>query len=147
MNHFQRLFRDRADTISKGYEAIVCGHMHPFVKEGTIDLPLQRDHRYPPFMRVSTKSSEEDAREVVSQLQNEGYKKIMMKKAKQSKTNFRVMERLYLKHSNTTDDQSVNGRGLPVTRLELIPITGRTHQLRVHCAALGHPIVGDTGKE
>src|SRR5690606_13635160 len=27
--------------------------------------------------------------------------------------------------------------------LELEPLTGRTHQLRVHCAAMGHPIVGD----
>jgi tRNA pseudouridine32 synthase/23S rRNA pseudouridine746 synthase len=27
--------------------------------------------------------------------------------------------------------------------LELMPITGRTHQLRVHCAASGFPIVGD----
>lgn len=27
--------------------------------------------------------------------------------------------------------------------LELQPLTGRTHQLRVHCAAMGHPIVGD----
>mgnify|MGYP001434236544 CR=1 FL=1 len=29
------------------------------------------------------------------------------------------------------------------TRLELIPLTGRTHQLRVHCAHMGHPILGD----
>jgi tRNA pseudouridine32 synthase / 23S rRNA pseudouridine746 synthase len=29
------------------------------------------------------------------------------------------------------------------TRLELEPITGRSHQLRVHLQALGHPIVGD----
>ena len=29
------------------------------------------------------------------------------------------------------------------TRLELEPITGRSHQLRVHLKALGHPIVGD----
>jgi tRNA pseudouridine32 synthase/23S rRNA pseudouridine746 synthase len=30
------------------------------------------------------------------------------------------------------------------TRLALEPVTGRSHQLRVHCAAIGHPIVGDT---
>jgi tRNA pseudouridine32 synthase/23S rRNA pseudouridine746 synthase len=29
------------------------------------------------------------------------------------------------------------------TRLDLRPITGRSHQLRVHLQALGHPIVGD----
>ena len=34
-------------------------------------------------------------------------------------------------------------RGLPVTKLLLMPKTGRRHQLRVHCLALGHPIVGD----
>jgi 23S rRNA pseudouridine1911/1915/1917 synthase len=30
------------------------------------------------------------------------------------------------------------------TLLELAPKTGRTHQLRVHCAYIGHPIVGDS---
>jgi tRNA pseudouridine32 synthase/23S rRNA pseudouridine746 synthase len=30
------------------------------------------------------------------------------------------------------------------TRVQLEPITGRSHQLRVHLAAIGHPIVGDT---
>ncbi|MCK4704711.1 MAG: RluA family pseudouridine synthase [Gammaproteobacteria bacterium] len=30
------------------------------------------------------------------------------------------------------------------TRLLLKPITGRTHQLRIHCMAIGHIIVGDT---
>lgn len=29
------------------------------------------------------------------------------------------------------------------TRVELTPITGRSHQLRVHMLALGHPILGD----
>ena len=31
----------------------------------------------------------------------------------------------------------------PRTRLSLEPLTGRSHQLRVHCLALGHPILGD----
>ena len=29
------------------------------------------------------------------------------------------------------------------SRIELEPVTGRTHQLRVHMAAVGHPILGD----
>ena len=29
------------------------------------------------------------------------------------------------------------------TRLALRPVTGRTHQLRVHCAHMGYPILGD----
>jgi tRNA pseudouridine32 synthase / 23S rRNA pseudouridine746 synthase len=29
------------------------------------------------------------------------------------------------------------------SRLSLTPVTGRTHQLRVHCQQMGHPIVGD----
>ena len=27
--------------------------------------------------------------------------------------------------------------------LELRPLTGRTHQIRVHCAGMGHPVLGD----
>jgi tRNA pseudouridine32 synthase/23S rRNA pseudouridine746 synthase len=38
----------------------------------------------------------------------------------------------------------VMGRCDHFTFLALEPLTGRTHQLRVHCAAMGWPIVGDT---
>ena len=42
----------------------------------------------------------------------------------------------------------VRGRGVdpdgkPVAWLELTPLTGRTHQLRVHCATSGFAIAGD----
>lgn len=33
--------------------------------------------------------------------------------------------------------------GFPVSLLKLMPLTGRTHQLRVQCKKHGHPIVGD----
>ena len=45
---------------------------------------------------------------------------------KPSQSRFRVLERLPA-----------------YTLLELEPLTGRTNQLRVHCAHLGHPIVGE----
>ena len=37
----------------------------------------------------------------------------------------------------------VMGRGTGLTWLALYPLTGRTHQLRVHCAHAGWPILGD----
>jgi len=40
-------------------------------------------------------------------------------------------------------DWEVIFRGENSTRLALHPITGRSHQLRVHCWAIGHPILGD----
>ena len=37
----------------------------------------------------------------------------------------------------------VLARGKNSTRLKLTPITGRSHQLRVHLLSIGHPILGD----
>jgi len=38
---------------------------------------------------------------------------------------------------------SVLGRGKDVAWVEFRPKTGRTHQVRAHAAALGHPVAGD----
>ncbi len=46
--------------------------------------------------------------------------------ARQAKTSYKVLT-----------------RGTRFTMVELSPFTGRTHQLRVHLAYIGHPIVGD----
>jgi tRNA pseudouridine32 synthase/23S rRNA pseudouridine746 synthase len=52
--------------------------------------------------------------------------KVDREMGKPSQTRWRVME-----------------RGTQSTRLLLEPLTGRSHQLRVHLQAIGHPIVGD----
>ena len=42
-----------------------------------------------------------------------------------------------------TDYRVIERAGRRLAWLELVPRTGRTHQLRVHALAIGHPIVGD----
>jgi 23S rRNA pseudouridine1911/1915/1917 synthase len=50
----------------------------------------------------------------------------VMEDGKQAETKFKAIERL-----------------AGATLVELEPVTGRTNQLRIHCAHIGHPIVGD----
>ena len=136
MSILQNAFRER--QVDKVYEALLCGHLDSSMNKIKIDLPLQRDHAFPPFMRIATPKSEEDARNVVKDLNTNGFKKLIKKNAKPSVTLLEVIEREYIHISHT--DQVTK---IPVTRVKLEPLTGRTHQLRVHCAAIGHPIVGD----
>ena len=57
------------------------------------------------------------------------------------------------KHRTMVDDKhgvkaetrfKVVKRAAEWTLLEALPMTGRTHQIRVHAYALGHPLLGDT---
>lgn len=68
---------------------------------------------------------------LISDWPNRPKQKVDHENGKKSLTHYRV-----LSHNDSTDEQAS-------TFLELTPITGRSHQLRVHMLALGHPILGD----
>lgn len=53
---------------------------------------------------------------------------------KPARSRYRVVERFVQQQ----EDETL----LPLTRVQLTPETGRTHQLRIHCRQLGHPILG-----
>ncbi|RVR61239.1 RNA pseudouridine synthase, partial [Citrobacter freundii] len=53
---------------------------------------------------------------------------------KPARSRYQVVERFYHRQEK--------GALLPLTRVQLMPETGRTHQLRIHCQLLGHPILG-----
>ncbi|WP_282298230.1 RluA family pseudouridine synthase [Stenotrophomonas sp. PS02289] len=75
---------------------------------------------------------EEDAGEVnlplIVDWPNRPKQQVDHERGKPALTRWRVLAR-----------DAVSGR----TQVELEPITGRSHQLRLHMASLGHPIVGD----
>lgn len=55
---------------------------------------------------------------------------ICEQRGKPARSRYQLMETGYL------------AAGLPYSRCELYPETGRTHQLRIHCQHFGHPILG-----
>jgi tRNA pseudouridine32 synthase/23S rRNA pseudouridine746 synthase len=117
-------FRTRA--VERKYEALVCGHIEK--ESGIINLPLMRDYEFPPFMRVST---EEHQRALLDLDAEKLDLSKILDLPKESLTKYEVVAREELD-------------GQRVTRVALTSMSGRTHQLNVHLAAFGHPIVGDS---
>ncbi len=73
--------------------------------------------------------SGEIALPLIADWPNRPLQKVDVVTGKPSLTRYRVIGRDASRHT---------------TRVELEPVTGRSHQLRVHLQAIGHPIVGDT---
>jgi len=111
--HLGLLFKHR--KVGKTYWAVVEGG--PDAVEGTIDLALGRlDDTRGWWMKPDPKGLP-------------------------SVTTWKVMGRASAFPRPSPPRQA--GEGVGLTWLALEPITGRTHQLRVHCAAMGWPVLGD----
>ena len=71
------------------------------------------------------------------------------KEARAAQSRLTVLRRAYIRlrspSAHRDASAAVAGASVlyPVTLLRLSPLTGRRHQLRVHCAHSGHPILGD----
>ena len=132
----------RTRRVHKVYQALVEGHWDG-PSEVELDLALERDPWNPPFMRVAQPDS---TTAECSPLTDPIRFAKLQHDPKPSWTDLHVLGWEWTTTTTTTKD----GIDLdschvviPVTRVRLQPHTGRTHQLRVHTAALGYPIVGD----
>lgn len=108
-----RQIKERA--VVKGYLALVKGRLEP--REGLIDASVGRDPHRRQRMGV-------------------------VEGGKAARTQYRVLRYLLLPEKLALREKK--GQALSgCTLVEVSPETGRTHQIRVHFAAIGHPLVGD----
>ena len=120
-----RIWESRA--VAKEYLGIVHGHLR--AEGGLIDAPLGKDER----SRVAIKDC-------------------VRPDGAPAQTEFSV-ERRFWRPSRAADSDPARTAfaseragpeaGNPFTLLRVAPRTGRKHQIRIHLAHLGHPLVGD----
>ncbi|HPR24082.1 MAG TPA: RluA family pseudouridine synthase [Bacillota bacterium] len=103
------------NRVEKKYTAIVLGLMEN--DSGEIDLPIGR-----PSPESLTRCVKEDGRPSV--------------------TRYNVIERFHLPNSHMdSEDGIIRTKGY--TLVDILLVTGRTHQIRVHLSHMGHPVAGD----
>jgi tRNA pseudouridine32 synthase / 23S rRNA pseudouridine746 synthase len=108
-----RAFEQR--RVHKRYQALVSGDLHaPASADGWASVELP----------------------LAVDWLNRPYSVVCWQTGKPSLTRWRRLE-------SAAVPQNPSGPPDITTRVEMEPMTGRTHQLRVHMMAIGHPIVGD----
>lgn len=125
-----QMFRER--VVDKRYVAIITGKLGPAKIQNppTLTLPQKERGRslLPPLGEGWDEGWGEIDLPIADDWPNRPRRKIDRAEGKPSLTRYRLLA--FDTASNTS-------------RVELEPVTGRTHQLRLHLAAIGHPILGD----
>jgi tRNA pseudouridine32 synthase/23S rRNA pseudouridine746 synthase len=128
-----RLFEQR--KVKKTYLAIVHGHvdLQQYASSVITRKPRQLDDVADRSIRIEAliqEVSHQRCETVAPPLEAKG--RTGKGHPQEACTVFTPISHLYLFESR-----------LPATLVRLDPLTGRRHQLRVHCASIGHAIVGD----
>lgn len=105
-------------AVCKEYQAIVHGHV--LANEGIIDAPLGKDEK----SRVAIKDC-------------------VRADGQPAQTGFSVEKRFRAAVNIEPQPASQSNHEASFSLLRLRPLTGRKHQIRIHLAYIGHPIVGD----
>ncbi len=136
-----QMFRER--EVQKRYVAVVAGDLSKGESKTKVKssptLTLPRGERECP--RAVDNGWWEINLPLICDWPNRPLRKIDTEQGKPSLTRYKVLKGDPSIHRALRGTQGE--RGIEISRVELEPVTGRTHQLRVHMAAIGHPILGD----
>lgn len=116
----------RLDMATSGLMVFACGAMMQRLLSNMFrDRKVEKRYVAVVAGRLAPESGEVDL-PIAADWPNRPLRKIDAELGKSSLTRYRLLE-----------------LDVAASRVELEPFTGRTHQLRVHMAAIGHPILGD----
>lgn len=125
-----KLFEDK--IIQKTYIALCAGHIEK--DNGFIEYPIGKvascTGDFNEFFCYVDNEKMKNRSPCIQKVAISDYSKFVEKSLREAKTEFRVSKRF------TIDEAKY-------TRVELTPYTGRGHQLRLHMATIGHPLLGD----
>ena len=102
--------------VSKRYTAILHGYLE--MESGLIDCGISKDVDNFPLMKLRGQNS------------------------KPAQSKFQVLSRYIQTAADDFFLDDVRAGKRQVSRVEFEPVTGRTHQLRLHSQYIGHPILG-----
>ncbi|MDO5090587.1 MAG: pseudouridine synthase [Cardiobacteriaceae bacterium] len=133
IEHRARLYRPgavavhRLDQATSGLMMLACHKpAERFYKQAFAERQIGKSYQAICHGHLARDSGDIDL-PLITDWPNRPKQKICFDTGKPSLTHYQVLERL------------ANG----TTRVRLVPHTGRSHQLRLHLAGIGHPIVGD----